>query len=143
LLRFYRFGDHLGNRQRNGKLRAAFGAIARLHSPAMLENDLLYDGQPQAGAVGLGREKGAKHFLQRSRGNAWAAVDHANLLHLIVSDCFDAAQNENSPGSRGITRGLGGVASDVQNCLSKQAFIAGNLSEASLRCDLHAGNSFL
>src|SRR5438445_8898115 len=94
LLRFYRFGAHLGNRQRNGKLRAAFGAIARLHSAAMLENDLLYDGQPQAGAVGLGREKGAKHFLQRGRGNAWAAGDQPNLLRPILSGFFHAAQND-------------------------------------------------
>jgi len=52
----------------------AFGLVARLHGTAMLHDYLLYDGQSEAGAIGLGGVEGHKDLGQVAGWDAGPVV---------------------------------------------------------------------
>src|ERR1700730_5106081 len=103
----------------------------------MLDDDLLNDGQSQAGAIGFGGVERHEYLGQSVGRNSRSIVGNGNSLSLHGAGLFNLATDNDASAAGIIRRGLGGVSRKIQDGLAKQGVVAGNVAEFSFAGNWH------
>src|ERR1700739_2682191 len=105
----------------------------------MLDDDLLNDGQTQAGAVCLRCVKRHEDFRQRLGGYAATVVGDKNPLALPLAALLDFSADDHAAAGGIVGGGFGGVAREVEQGLAQQGIVARYVGKISAYADGSAG----